>query len=153
MEKKKIDIDICKRIRELPTDIILYIRPFTYNIQSQELQEDILSFIQTERIISNIYYHKWFFLNYGDNNDRAWLINDIFRFCNQEKATMYGYVNKFYRICRRHRLLEKVSNDHIDDFIMTLESKPVNNQIMFFWGLFTPMEREFFIAIHATFDV
>ena len=60
-EKKK-KTDICKRIRELPTDIILYIRPFTYNIQSKELQEDIYSFIQSERMVSNIYYHKWFFL-------------------------------------------------------------------------------------------
>ena len=148
--KKK---DICERIRELPTDIILYIRPFTYCIQSQELQEDIYSFVQSERMISNIYYHKWFFLNYGENNDREWLINDIFRFCNEDKATMFGYVDKFYRICRRHRLLENVSKDRIDDFIQTLENKHVNNQIYFFWGLFTPMERDFFIGIHATFDV
>jgi len=152
MEKKQ-EKDICKRIRELPTDIILYIRPFTYCIQSQELQEDILSFIQTERIISNIYYRKWFLFDFESNNDREWLINDIFRFCNEDKATMYGYVHKFYRICRRHRLLENVPNDKIDDFIMTLENKPVNNQIIFFWGLFTPMEREYFIQIHATFDV
>ena len=72
--------------------------------------------------------------------DINWLINDIFAYANNYKATMYGYVDHFYNIFLRNKFL--LTNTAIDNYVSKLEKKIVSSQINIFLGLLTTKERE-----------
>jgi hypothetical protein len=46
--------------------------------------------------------------HYWEDEDMDWLINDIISYSNGYRATMYGYVDKFYNIFLRHISLENI---------------------------------------------
>lgn len=136
---------MCDIIRKLPDDIIQYIIPFTYSIQSKELINDIKSYFYGKKMVTSIYYGIWFD-SYEENADKNWLINDLFSFANDYKALMFGFTDSFYNIFTRNIMLKK--NEHkVTSFIVHLENEKVDNQINIFWGIFTPEEREDFIEI------
>jgi hypothetical protein len=79
------------------------------------------------------------------------LINDIIAYANNYKATMYGYIDKFYNIFKRNISLQTKTIDSIDKYVNKLlsEEKNINTQINIFLGLLNIHERnEIVIAFY-----
>ena len=132
---------------DLPMDIIKQIIPYTYSLQSKELLEDIRSYYISKKSIEDIYFNIFFDDYFVDDKvDKSWLINDLFAFANDYNPTMFGFVDSFYDIFSRNRMLKKDFHK-INNFIGLLENNSIEKQINIFWGLFTPEERNDFIDI------
>jgi hypothetical protein len=124
----------------LPVDIIHFIIPYTYEPQSNALTNDIQSFYTTKPMIYSLYYQViWF-----NESDKDWLINDLFRFSNQQIPTMNGYTDHFYNLFLRNPFLK--TRDDVDRYLMKTKCRDVNTQINIFWGLFTSNERNKFLT-------
>jgi hypothetical protein len=135
-------------INKLPLDIVNYIIPYTYNLQPKNLLLDIVNLNITKAKLMKLYYNFWIIemQSIDQEEDKGWLINDLFAYSNNDKATMYGYVDNFYQIFKRNIFLQ--SKDNIDNYILNLEKKKLITQINIFLGLFTIKERkDFFIFI------
>ena len=131
-------------IEKLPLDIILQIIPYTYNVQNKELLNDIISYKETHSLLSELYYNYWIvYAEQEPEQDRNWLINDIFGYANNDVATMYGYVDKFYTIFKRNIFLK--TEKAIDKYVKILDKKNVNTEINIFLGLLQANERDEFI--------
>lgn len=130
-----------KFISRLPTDIVLRIIPYTYNIQNKNLLMDITNYTATKKILYTLYHDLWIMIRQSTdpNEDRDWLMNDILGYANNDIAIMYGYNDHFYNIFKRNRHLQ--SNEEIDRYVNNLRKKEVSVQINIFLGLFTIKER------------
>lgn len=128
-------------IHRLPLDIILYIIPYTYNLQNKNLLNDIIDYKKTRSLLLELYYKYWIIeaQSQDPEEDKRWLINDIIAYANNDKATMYGYVDNFYNIFKRNISLQ--TNDNIDKYIIHLYKKPAKTKINIFLGLLTIDER------------
>ena len=128
-------------MNKLPTDIVLHIIPYTYQLQNKNLLDDIIDFTRSKTILFELYHKYWIIgMQYHDpNEDKYWLINDIHAYANNYKATMFGYVNNFYSIFKRNRYLK--TNEDIDIYVSNLEKRDVSSQINVFLGLLTIEER------------
>ena len=128
-------------IQKLPIDIILYIIPYTYNLQNKNLLNDIINYKETRSSLLDLYYKYWIIeaQSQDPEQDKNWLINDIIAYANNDKATMYGYVDNFYNIFKRNVSLQTI--DSIDKYIINLYKKPVKTKINIFLGLLTINER------------
>ena len=133
-------------ISKLPDEIVQHIISYTYNLQNKALLNDIVNYNKTKKTVLNR-YHKFYkpFMIYKQTIDNDWLINDMFGYANDYKATMNGFVDNFYSIISRKQLLQ--TRQDIDKYIIKLESKEILSQINILWGLFTPDERNEFIEI------
>lgn len=90
-------MDISLSLQKIPEEVIREnIIPYTYNTQSRELLDDIISFIYMKEILIELYYETY------DENYLDWLSNDIIIFFNEDVATMIEFVdsnvNKFKRL-------------------------------------------------------
>jgi hypothetical protein len=130
-----------KLLNKLPIDIIRYIIPFTYNIQNKILLNDICNYSKTKTQVFAMYYSFW---TNEDNEDKAWLANDIFSYANLDKASMFGYTDNFYNLLYRNPNYKTI------DIINYLEKAPVEVQINIFWGLLNSAERYEIIALFKT---
>ena len=128
-------------IQRLPIDIILYIIPYTYNLQNKNLLNDIRNYTETRSLLMKLYYEYWIIdaESQDPEEDTNWLINDIMLYANNDKATMYGYVDNFYNIFKRNVYLQ--TNDIIDKYIINLYKKTAKTQINIMLGLLTINER------------
>ena len=128
-------------IQRLPIDIILYIIPYTYNLQNKNLLNDIRNYTETRSLLLKIYYEYWIIdaESQDSEEDTNWLINDIMLYTNNDKATMYGYVDNFYNIFKRNVSLH--TNNNIDKYIINLYKKTAKTQINIVLGLLTMNER------------
>lgn len=128
-------------MNKLPTDIVLHIIPYTYQLQNKNLLDDIIDFTRSKTILFELYHKYWIIgMQYHDpNEDKYWLINDIHAYANNYKASMYGYVDKFYNIFKRNKYLK--TKEDIDNYFINLEKKDVSSQINVFLGLLTKKER------------
>lgn len=128
-------------IQKLPIDIILYIIPYTYNLQNKNLLNDIINYKETRSLLLDLYYKYWIIeaQSQDPEEDKNWLINDIIAYANNDKATMYGYVDNFYNIFKRNISLQ--TNDNIDKYIINLYKKSAKTKINIFLGLLTIDER------------
>jgi hypothetical protein len=121
-------------------DIILYIIPFTYNLQNKDLLNDIIHYKEIRTLLLELYYNYWIIDGHQDPvEDLYWLINDIFIYANNDKATMFGYVDHFYNIFKRNNSLQTI--DAINKYVLKFEKKNVKTQINIFLGLLTIGER------------
>jgi len=128
-------------IERLPMDIILYIIPYTYNLQNKNLLNDIINYKETKTILLELYYNFWILeMQTQAEEEKYWLINDIVAYTNSYKATMYGYVDKFYNIFKRNIFLK--TNEDIDKYFYNLNNKEVTTQINIILGLLTAKERQ-----------
>lgn len=133
-------MDILSR---LPLDIIREeIIPFTYNPQPKEICDDIKSFYNVRKYLSNVYYNRWkFSFDYEEDADYNWLENDILRFYNNDVALMYGiqidYTNKYKRLFMLNNKDEVYINKMIS-FYWEFEPKHMVN---FLLGILTCEER------------
>ena len=128
-------------MNKLPLDIVLHIIPYTYQLQNKNLLDDIIDFTRSKTVLFELYHKYWIIgMQYHDENeDKCWLINDIYAYANNYKATMYGYVDNFYNIFKRKKYLK--TNEDIDTYIDNLEKKDVSSRINIFLGLLTIKER------------
>jgi hypothetical protein len=133
-------------IHRLPDDIILYIIPYTYNIQNKNLLEDIRNYRDSKQILLEIYHQFWMIYMRSQNLEeyKDWLINDLFGYANEHEPTMFGYVEHFYDIFKRNKLLQ--TNAKIIKYVSNLEKKQITTQINVFLGLLTINERKDVIA-------
>lgn len=142
-------------IEKLPREIILQIIPYTYSFQNKNLLNDIINFKNSKTYLFESYYNTWI-INMGypteSLEDKNWLINDLFLYANDEKASMYGYVDKFYNIFKRNLHLQ--TNEDVTRYINALGKKHVTTQINIVLSLLTPEERNNFIdIIFRPFDI
>ena len=140
-------------IRKLPTDIIHYIIPYTYQLQNKALLNDIRIYKETRTQIFEVFHRYWVnrlsncnyhFLTRDyllDNEKEALLIN-IFTYLNIQTNTVFSEKN--YNIFRRCLFL-KTSED-VDRYFIRLQKKSINTQINIVWGLLLPNERYDIIA-------
>lgn len=134
------------QLRKLPIDIIHTIIQYTYNLQNKNLLQDIEHYTESKIKINSLYHN--YFINYiGEpvdlEEDKNWLINDLFGYTNKYSATMFGYLDDFYKVFQRNLLL--LSQYDVNNYIIHLENKNVSTQINIFWGLLTIEERNIFI--------
>lgn len=128
-------------IDRLPIDIVFKIIPYTYSLQNKNLLHDIAHFAETKKTLLKLYHSYWLQYNEEDE-DKNWLINDIFAYANDYHATMYGYVDNFYRIFERHVCLQNKSKEKIHKYVDNLEKESVETQINIFLGLLNIKERK-----------
>ena len=130
-------------LSRLPLEIIREeIIPFTYNPQPKEICDDIKSFYNVRKHLSEIYYDRWrWTFEYEENADYNWLENDILRFYNNDIALMNGlhidYINRY----RRLFMLNDKSIEYIKHLIrlyLTYNSKVMVNRLL---GILTSKER------------
>ena len=136
----------------LPREVIFFhIIPYTYNIQSKSLLEDIVSYTHAKNLLIEMYYNFWIlFAEDTEPEDKNWLLNDIYTYANEDNATMNGYVENFYNIYRRHVMLD--TKEKIDRYILKLrERMDVRKQINIFMGLLSAKERNEFIENRKSF--
>lgn len=128
-------------INKLPRDIILQIIPYTYNFQNKNLLYDIKNYKETRTLLLQLYHKIWVteLQSQDPEEDKKWLINDIFAYANNYNAIMYGYIDKFYNIFKRNIFLK--TNQHVYKYIEHVEKKNMSSQINIFLGLLTINER------------
>jgi hypothetical protein len=127
----------------LPIEIIHHIISYTYSLQNKELLEDIKSFSISKKILIDTYYTRLVINNYlHDGEHLIWLVNDMYYFSNSLSSS--GYMPPFYYLFHRHCLLR--TRLDVDVFIDILEKRMYSSQVNVLLGLFTPMERDTFIA-------
>jgi hypothetical protein len=129
-------------IRRLPLDVVRLIIPYTYEVQDKSLLNDIVNYKECRTKLLDLYHQFWIIENQmtDPEEDKNWLINDIFAYANNYKATMFGYVDQFYNIFLRNKFL--LTNTEIDNYVSNLEKKDVSIQINIFLGLLKKKERE-----------
>jgi hypothetical protein len=135
-------------IDRLPIDIVFKIIPYTYTLQHKSLLHDIVNFAKTKKTLLKLYHRYWMDIEEEDEY-KNWLINDIFAYANDYHATMYGYVDNFYRIFERHVCLQNQnqnntqsnSKEKINKYVSNLEKESVETQINIFLGLLNLKER------------
>ena len=134
-------------IQRLPTDIILRIIPYTYNIQNKYLLKDIIHYKESRTLLLELYHHYWIIeaQMQDPEEDINWLINDIIAYANNDNATMFGYVDNYYTIFKRNIFLKTIET--IDKYRNKLEGKKVKTQINIFLGLLTIYERNDLVTI------
>jgi hypothetical protein len=128
-----------KNLSRLPKEIINLILFYSHSYQPKYLLEDIKNVNIVKEELFIMYRHYW------EYEDMDWLINDIFSYANEYNATMYGYVDKFYKIFLRHTRLENILE--VEKYIRSLERKTVISQINIFLGLMTIEERNELLKI------
>lgn len=134
----------------LPQNIVDCIIPYTYRLQSNDLLEDIRSFVETKQTICSIYRIRWDIFDYLEvNEDKNWLINDISIQLNEDQASMYGYTDYNRSVFSRHFRLKNYAKNKLDEFILKTEFTDVVWQINFTWGLMNPLERDVFISVQG----
>lgn len=112
-------------MNKLPIDIIREkILPYTYQPQSKELCYDIRSFYNIRDYLCKLYYKRWNNAYYYEENaDLNWLDNDLGRFCNDDKAMMYGFTDnciaKYSRIFGLKNSNRKKISNYINKITVT----------------------------------
>lgn len=120
-------------INKLPEDILSYILPFTYKPQSSVMLTDLVSFVETKTVISNIYEKKYNdLLEYEKKADKNWLISDILLFMKL-KINNHNCYKQFQYL--------------YNDYIIT--NKDSCSQFNIFWALLNPNERDIFVKIRT----
>ena len=130
----------------LPDEIIFnIIIPFTYNIQSKKLLNDIKSYSITIEYLKNInpYKNNYYFYDYFiyQNNYKIIKKDIVILLINQYKSI-------FVKSVMKRLLLNKNKNDiSIDNFLYKRYfNLDINKKFKIFWCLLEPMEREMCIT-------
>jgi len=138
--------EIGRFVNRLPDDIKNHIIPYTYNLQSKSLLDDIQNYRMTKMILFELYYYWWIdYVGENEPEDKHWLFNDLVAYTNDYNATMIGFIDKFYNIWGRNICLKK--RKEIDIYFQKIERKNVSTQINIVLGLLTPKERNEIVMI------
>jgi hypothetical protein len=147
-----MDINIKELIDKLPTDIVLQIIPYTYNIQNINLLKDIKNYNNQKTHLLELYYNFWIIKMQSEDPEeyKYWLLNDIIGYCNWYVAIMNGYVEYFYSILNRNIFLK--TREKMNKYIINLEKKNISSQINIFLGLLTIEERNRIIKTFTIYN-
>jgi hypothetical protein len=138
--------EIGRFVNRLPDDIKNHIIPYTYNLQSKSLLDDIQNYRMTKMILFELYYYWWIdYVGENEPEDKHWLFNDLVAYTNDYNATINGFIDKFYNIWGRNVFLKKRKG--IDIYFQKIERKNVSTQINIVLGLLTPKERNEIVMI------
>lgn len=135
----KIDL-----IYKLPRELQLKILKFYYRKQSNELCEDVKSFVTTRDLLITDYktYFKTYLYDHIEQNHLDWLANDITAYMNEYLPTMDGYTSNHVNKWKRLFYLKNKTNDEIYNITQLAEMKmPVIQDICTRIGILTPEER------------
>ena len=125
----------------LPADIVAHILPYTYLVQPPALLHDVRNYRDTKVKLLDMYRQYWIErAEEPEPEDVHWLINDLIAYANDDHATMFGFVEPFYAIFRRHVRLH--SHESVVHYVSTMLTKRPIVQINIVLGLFTPHERD-----------
>ena len=131
-------------LSNIPKDIFRdKIMPFVYCTQPDSLLNDIKSFYNTKEKIENIYssLYSTYLSTSEDDNSSAWLSNDIARFLNDDKPTMYGYTPFYIQAYKRMYMNRSKDADTISQIIHQYEMASSTKHINISLGLLTVLER------------
>jgi hypothetical protein len=144
-------IKLCKLIKTLPDDIIReHIIPYTFQIQSKYLCDDIKSYNSVKTHLYELYYNRWkHTFYYEDNADINWLYNDIVAFFNENIATMNGYTVNHLKKWRRLFIFHDKSDLVIIDFLNKYKHRNCIKDVNLHIGVLTNFEREEFIELYC----
>jgi hypothetical protein len=107
-------------LKDLPSEIIRYIIPYTYNLQSSLLLSDIRNFTETKQKISDIYYKSnEHLIPYEKDADKYWLVSDICLFIRPNK------------------------------YKKPTKQKSIHTQFNMYWAFLSEKERNHFIQIRS----
>ena len=126
-------------LNKLPEDIKNNIILFSIKKQKKELLEDIINFYENKIILFNNYQNNAYFTVTLEDE----IINDLFKYTNNNKNTIDGFHDKFYEIWSR--LYGLYDNTLINNYIKNLEYKSYYTQINCFLGILLPEERKEFL--------
>jgi len=133
------------RHKKLPIDIIHIILRYLRQPQSANLLADISSFSKTRTTVTNIYYRKWIIeWQSKEGEDINWLENDLILYANEYAPTGVGMQPKFKEILDRSYNVKNIMNV-FNNYVHSNNLTP-KTRANILWGLFTPVEREEFIA-------
>lgn len=129
-------------MNKLPIDIIReHIIPYTYSPQPNDLCNDIRSFKKMYVILTELY--EKLYINHHPLEDKEWLINDMERWMNNDKPTMFGYTDRYINIIRRiYSLRNKCYAElciYADNY---LNNQPIQREIQLKLGALKENERE-----------
>jgi hypothetical protein len=132
---------------KLPKELIYIILSYTHQPQSKELTKDIRNYYESKKILLQIHHNYWIFIcQQNTPADKEWIINYLYRYSNENTATMNGYVDEFYKLFfRKFNMLTK---EQVNKYITKLDNKSLDTQINIFWGLLNFKERNEFISIY-----
>lgn len=140
-----------QRIYQLPIDVIReHILPYTYEPQSQELCEDIRNYYEVSNHLSEKYQQ--IYKDGYTNEDKEWLLNDIERFMNEDKPTMFGYVEFYTKFFQRIYMLQNATRDQVIEFLKSPKYYPFTREIYRNIGFMKPYERDKLKAFLATIN-
>ena len=133
------------RHKKLPIDIIHIILRYSRQPQPDNLLADIYSFSKTRTTVTNIYYKKWIIeWQTKEGEDINWLENDLIMYANEYAPTGVSMQPKFKEILDRSYNVKNIMNV-FNNYAHSNNLTP-KTRANILWGLFTPVEREEFIA-------
>ena len=106
------------------------------DITQNDRLQDIKYYHRSMNLLKELYYKE-----YGKEEYREWITNDIGRYMNDFQLMGDGFVDKFYTIMRRLSFLQDKNEEEIVLFYKGLMNGPVRNEINLCWGLLNQSER------------
>jgi len=131
-------------IKKLPEEIRQYILTFTYEPQPFVLLNDIRDYTRTRPIIQDWYIHQFAFEYPNAEND--WLYNDLIGFCNEDRALIFGYRERYFEIFSRIFLLKNKTPEQLLPYCSIFRYSAKTNNVI--WGIFTIEERTNFMKYY-----
>jgi hypothetical protein len=131
-------------IKKLPEELRQYILTFTYEPQPFVLLNDIRHYTRTRPILQEWYVHRFAWEYPNAEND--WLYNDLIGFCNEDRALIFGYRERFFEIFSRIFLLKNKTPAQLLPYCSIFRYSAKTNNTL--WGIFTEEERSRFMEYY-----
>ena len=129
-------MNLANLIYNLPKEVVYKIIYFSSKPQPKVLLLDIKNYIKTKKLGIILYSKRY---EQEPHQILNWFCNDIGIFMNDTIPTMYGYVDKFYNIYFRLKMIKDKQTILTIAYKFT-KGKP-EREMSVLWGLLTPDER------------
>lgn len=131
-------------VNKLPLELEEMIRKYTYKPQKSNLLEQIVNFKKYNDLLQKIYFSIYNHELENDSNAvENWIDNDISLFLNENRASMYGYVDKIYDFFSRNIIFN--NKEKIEGFLDKVVFLPAKTAINIYIGLITKKEMNEFL--------
>ena len=141
-------VELTRNIRNLPIELILIIRAYSYSFQPIEIRNDLLSYFESKNIIRNLFSLRYQdLMPYERDADMNWLVSDLLCFMNRNRSNFYKFRDEFNDICHRIYMLRDADPEKIRKIVNGTYAKNIFFQFNVYWGLLTIDERNRFMEI------
>tara|TARA_Y200000002_G_scaffold374938_1_gene376430 strand:- start:789 stop:1271 length:483 start_codon:yes stop_codon:yes gene_type:complete len=131
-------------LNKLPLELIYKIQSYILKPQPKKLLYDLKHFQVSKKLGEKLYKER-FNTELNPKEYLNWYVNDIGRYLNEDIATMYGYVEKYYQtFMRLYQINDKQTV--LSYNLINLIKKEPEIELNITWGLMKPKEREEMIA-------